>query len=146
VRPQRDNGFQRGNRFTAEAVASKVDVADMAVEEVLMAAKLVVGLFPSSGIALDAYHRLHTEGFPQSQLSHRVLKEIGPVPPTVEAELEALEVDPMVWGNVRNSFARYIHNGETAVAVQADDDAAAQSAADILGLYAPLAIEMVPFR
>ena len=47
----------------------------------------------------------------------------------------------MVWGDVRHSFARYIHNGETAVLVQAEDDAEAQAAADILGLYAPLAVE-----
>jgi hypothetical protein len=106
-----------------------------------MAEKLVIGLFPSSGIALDAYHRLHTEGFPRNRLAHRVLKEVGPVPPTVEAELEALDVDPMVWGNARQSFARYIHNGETAVMVQALDDAEAEAAADILKLYAPLAVE-----
>lgn len=106
-----------------------------------MAEELVIGLFPSSGIALDAYHRLHTEGFARNRLAHRVLKEIGPVPPTVQAELEALAVDPMVWGDVRHSFARYIHNGETAVFVQVLDDAEAQSAADILRLYAPLAVE-----
>ncbi len=111
-----------------------------------MAVKLVIGLFPSSGIALDAYHRLHTEGFPKSRLAHRVLREVGPVPPTVRAELEALAVDPMVWGDVRHTFARYIRNGETAVAVQAEDDEVAQSAADILRLYAPLAVETVPLR
>jgi len=111
-----------------------------------MAVKLVIGLFPSSGIALDAYHRLHTEGFPKSRLAHRVLREVGPVPPTVQAELEALAVDPMVWGDVRHTFARYIRNGETAVAVQAEDDEVAQSAADILRLYAPLAVETVPLR
>jgi hypothetical protein len=111
-----------------------------------MAVKLVIGLFPSSGIALDAYHRLHTEGFPKNRLAHRVLRELGPVPPTVRAELEALEVDPMVWGDARHTFARYIRNGETAVAVQAEDDEVAQSAADILRLYAPLAVETVPLR
>ncbi|HUC69712.1 MAG TPA: hypothetical protein VMS01_00825 [Stellaceae bacterium] len=111
-----------------------------------MTVKLVIGLFPSSGIALDAYHRLHTEGFPKSRLAHRVLREVGPVPPTVRAELEALEVDPMVWGDVCHTFARYIRNGETAVAVQAEDDEVAQSAADILRLYAPLAVETVPLR
>jgi hypothetical protein len=100
-----------------------------------MAVKLVIGLFPSSGIALDAYHRLHTEGFPKSRLAHRVLREVGPVPPTVRAELEALEVDPMPVISVT-----------TAVAVQAEDDEVAQSAADILRLYAPLAVETVPLR
>lgn len=111
-----------------------------------MAAKLVVGLFPSSGIALDAYHRLHTEGFPTNRLAHRVLKEVGPVPPTVQAELAALEVDPMVWGDVRHTFAPYIHNGETAVLVHTEDEGEAQSAADILGLYTPLAIETAEYR
>jgi hypothetical protein len=43
-----------------------------------MATQFVVGLFTSSGIALDAYHRLRTEGFPPGQLAHRVLKEVGP--------------------------------------------------------------------
>jgi hypothetical protein len=111
-----------------------------------MAAAYVIGVFPSSGIALDAYHRLHTEGFPQNRLAHRVLKEIGPVPPTVQPELEALEVDPLVWGDARNTFARYIHNGETAVLVQAEDAAEAQAAADILALYVPLAVEITPLR
>lgn len=111
-----------------------------------MAANFVIGLFPSSGIALDAYHRLHTEGFPQNRLAHRVLNETGPVPPTVQAELEALEVDPMVWGDVRHTFARYIHNGETAVLVRAEDADEAQAAADILALYAPLAVETAPIH
>ena len=42
--------------------------------------QLVVGLFQSSGIALDAYHRLHTEGVPANRLAYRVLKEVGPPP------------------------------------------------------------------
>ena len=42
-----------------------------------MSEQLVVGLFQSSGIALDAYHRLRTEGVPASRLAHRVLREIG---------------------------------------------------------------------
>jgi hypothetical protein len=110
------------------------------------AANFVIGLYPSSGIALDAFHRLHTEGFAYSRLAHRVLKETGPVPPTVQAELAALEVDPMIWGDVRQTFARHIRNGETAVLVQVDDAGEAQAAADILGLYTPLAIGTVPVR
>jgi hypothetical protein len=106
----------------------------------------VVGLYPSSGIALDAFHRLHTEGFSYSRLGHRVLKETGPVPPIVQAELAALEVDLMVWGDVRQTFARHIRNGETAVLVQIDDAGEAQAAADILALYTPLAIEVMPLR
>ena len=106
-----------------------------------MAAKLVAGLFPSAGIALDAYHRLHTEGFPYNRLAHRVLKEVGPVPPQVQAELEALQIDPLVLGNARQTFATFIRNGETAVFVEAVDDDEAVSAADILGLYAPLSVQ-----
>lgn len=108
-----------------------------------MAARLVVGLFPASGVALDALHRLHTEGFAESRLAHRVLKEIGPVPASVDAELQALQIDPMVLGDARHTFAQFIRNGETAVFVQVDDDSEAQSAADILGLYAPLAVQTV---
>ncbi len=111
-----------------------------------MATQLVVGLFPSSGIALDAYHRLRTEGFPPSRLAHRVLKEIGPPPPNVQSELEMLALDPLVLGDVRRTFARFIHNGETVVFVSATDGAEAQSAADILRLYQPLAIETVALQ
>ena len=109
-----------------------------------MSEQLVVGLFQSSGIALDAYHRLRTEGVPASRLAHRVLREIGPPPPTVQAELAALQVDPMVLGDVRNSFVKLIHNGETAVFVSAADDDEVKFAADILKLYDPIAIGIVP--
>ena len=106
-----------------------------------MAARLVVGLFPASGVALDAYHRLHTEGFPENRLAHRVLKEVGPPPMSVQAELQMLQIDPMVLGDAQHTFARFIHNGETAVFVQVDTDEEAVAAADILTLYAPLAVE-----
>jgi hypothetical protein len=112
--------------------------------EEIMAARFVIGLFPSSGVALDAYHRLQTEGFPKRRLAHLVLQEVGPVPPSVESELEALQIDPLVWGDARHTFAQHIHNGETAVFVQVEDDDEAQSAAEILGLYAPLAVERKP--
>lgn len=108
-----------------------------------MAARLVIGLFASSGVALDACHRLHTEGFPKSRLARHVLKDIAPISPTVEPELEALQVDPMVLGDARHTFARYVHNGETAVFVHAGDDDEAQAAIDILTIYAPLAVETV---
>ena len=106
-----------------------------------MAARLVIGLFPASGVALDAYHRLRTQGFPDNRLTHRILKEVGPAPLTVQAELQALQIDPMVLRNARDTFAHLIHNGETAVFVQVEDDDEAQSAADILSLYAPLAVQ-----
>jgi hypothetical protein len=106
-----------------------------------MAARLVVGLFPSSGIALDACHRLHTEGFPTSRIARRVLKEVGPITPSVAAELQALQIDPMVLGDAVHTFARHIRNGETAVFVEVENDDEAQAAADILSLYAPLAVD-----
>lgn len=109
-----------------------------------MATRLVVGLFPSSGIALDAYHRLHTEGIPAGRLAHRVLKEVGPPPPNVEIELEMLAVDPLVLGDVRHTFAPFIRNGESAVFVGVDNDDEALFAADILRLYQPMTIASVP--
>jgi hypothetical protein len=106
-----------------------------------MPAQLVVGLFQSSGIALDAYHRLRTEGVPARRLTYRVLQEIGPVPDVTRPELEALEVDPLVWGDVRGNFAQFIHNGETAVLVDAADHEDAEFAVGILKLYTPVAID-----
>ena len=64
---------------------------------------LVVGLFPSSGIAEDAVRRLITEGVTARNIAHRVLKEVGPVLPMLEPELAALEVDPLVIGNARQT-------------------------------------------
>jgi hypothetical protein len=104
-------------------------------------ARLVVGLYQSSGTALDAYHRLRTEGVAPSRLAYRVLHDVGPVPDVLVPELEALQVDPMVLGDARHTFARLIHNGETAVFVQVADDEEADFAAEILKLYAPVAIE-----
>jgi hypothetical protein len=73
-----------------------------------------------------------------------MLKEVAPVTPPVAAELEALQVDPLVLGDARNSFARFIRNGETAVFVQVENDDEASAAAEILQLYAPLAVETRP--
>lgn len=106
-------------------------------------ARFVVGLYQSSGIALDAYHRLRTEGLPANRLAHHVIKEIGPVPDVLQPELQALQIDPMVLGDARKTFARLIHNGETAVFVQVADDEEAAFAAGILKLYAPLTIETI---
>jgi len=114
-------------------------------EESRMASRLVVGLFHSSGIAEDAVHRLLTEGVAPRDIAHRVLKEVDPIPPTLEPQLAALEVDPLVLGNVREGFAQYIRNGETAVFVQALTDEQVELAADTLKQYAPITIEVVPF-
>ncbi len=106
-------------------------------------AQFVVGVFQSSGIALDAYHRLRTEGVAASRLAYHILREIGPVPDVVQPELQALQIDPLVLGDARNTFARFIHNGETAVFVQVADDEEAGFAAEILKLYAPAAVEIM---
>ena len=108
-----------------------------------MAARLVIGLFHSSGIAEDAVHRLITEGVAPQDIAHRVLKEVGPVSALLQPELAALEVDPMVIGNARESFVQFIHNGETAVFVRALDDEQVEFASDVLKLYLPIAIEVV---
>ena len=108
------------------------------------ATRLVIGLFHSSGIAEDAVHRLITEGVAPRDIAHRVLKEVGPVPPTLQPELAALEVDPLVIGNARQSFARFIRNGETAVFVRALSDEQVEFASDVLKLYLPITVEVVP--
>jgi hypothetical protein len=109
-----------------------------------MAFRLVVGLFPSSGIALDAVHRLITEGLAPGKIAHRVLKEAGPFPPAPGPEVAALNVDPLVIGNVRQGFARFIRNGETGVFVQAETDEEVEFAATTIKQYAPITIEVVP--
>jgi hypothetical protein len=109
-----------------------------------MASRLVVGLFHSSGIALDAVHRPITEGIAPPEIAHTVLKEVAPFPPRVEPELAALDVDPLVLGNARESFAQFIRHGETAVFVRALTDEQVEFAADVLKQYLPIAIEVVP--
>jgi hypothetical protein len=109
-----------------------------------MAERLVIGLFRSSGIAEDAVHRLVTEGVAPANIGHRVLKEIGPVPPLLEPELAALQVDPLVVGNARETFARFIRNGETAVFVRALSDEEVEFATGVLQLFLPIAIEVLP--
>jgi hypothetical protein len=68
------------------------------------ATRLVIGLFHSSGIAEDAVYRLITEGVAPQDIAHRVLKETGPIPLVLQPELAALELDPLVIGNARESF------------------------------------------
>lgn len=108
-----------------------------------MPERLVVGLFHSSGIAEDAVHRLVTEGLPRRDVAWRVLKEVGPIPPTSEPELEALQVDPLVIGNARETFATFIRNGETAVFVRAVTDDQVEFAIGVLKLYVPITVEVL---
>ncbi len=111
-----------------------------------MAAQIVVALFQSKGIAEDACHRLRTEGVPDSEVALKVLKKVGPVPETMEPELSALSIDPMIFGDVRNNYVQYIHNGETAVLVRAATDADVEFAADVLRLFEPIAVDVLKPR
>jgi len=108
-----------------------------------MATRLVIGLFHSSGIAEDAVHRLITEGVAPQDVAHRVLKEVAPIPPVLQPELAALEVDPLVIGNARESFARFIRNGETAVYVRAHSEDEVDLAVATIRQYAPIKIRVV---
>jgi hypothetical protein len=107
-----------------------------------MATRLVMGLFEAKDDALDALHRLQTEGVPEQQISMKVLSEIAPTPASREPELATLEADPLVWGDVRRGFAPDIRNGETVVAVRANSDSEALFAADIMKLYAPIEVRV----
>ncbi|MBV9554103.1 MAG: hypothetical protein JO032_15080 [Alphaproteobacteria bacterium] len=106
-----------------------------------MAGQIVVGIFESRGLALDARNRLHTEGVPERDLSIVVLREIAPAPASVHDETAALSVDPLVLGDVEKNFARYIKNGETAVLVRAETETDIQFATDVMALYAPIVVE-----
>jgi len=99
-------------------------------------------LFETRGEALDALHRLVTEGVAEPHLVLRVLHDVAPTPASVEPELATLEADPLVWGDVRATFAPYVRNGETVLAVRADSDSEALFASDIIKLYAPLEVRV----
>jgi hypothetical protein len=103
---------------------------------------IVAGLFQSRGIAEDACNRLHTEGVPREKMAIKTLKETGPVPAMVHSELAALWIDPLVLGDVRQTFVDYIRNGETLVLVGADSPSASGFARQTLEQYAPMAIEV----
>jgi hypothetical protein len=103
---------------------------------------IVAGLFQSRGIAEDACNRLRTEGVPDRHLAIKTLRETAPPPPAVEAELAALSVDPLVFGDVRRTFAQHIRNGETVLLVGTASTADIGFAQDILKLYMPIAVEV----
>ncbi len=111
-----------------------------------MAERIVVGLYESKGYAQDAFNRLHTEGVPRADMSLVVLCDVAPIPALAQAELAALSVSPLVLGDVEKTFARFIKNGETAVLVNAASATDIEFLTDILGLYDPLAIEVLTPR
>jgi hypothetical protein len=105
--------------------------------------KFVVGLFESKGIAEDAVNRLKTEGMPAAQIALLLLQETVPVPAVVTAELAALEADPLVVGDVRRTYAPFIHNGETAIFVRAHSEDEIDMAVATIRQYAPIKIRVV---
>ena len=108
-----------------------------------MAHKFVVGLFQSKGIAEDAINRLKYEGVAPGYISELVLHETAPPPPTVQMEIEALSVDPLILGNVRESYAPFIHNGETAIFVRAHSEEEVDLAIGTIRQYSPIKIKVV---
>ena len=109
-----------------------------------MALKFVVGLFESRGIAEDAVNRLKYESVPATNVFVLLMHETtAGVPAAMTPELAALEVDPFVVGNVRETYAPFIHNGETAVFVRAHTEDEVDVAVATIRLYAPIKIKVV---
>ena len=108
-----------------------------------MALKFVVGLFESKGIAEDAINRLRYEGVPGSDIFPMLMREIAPLPAAVSPAVEALSVDPLILGNVRETYAPFIRNGETAVFVRAHSEAEVDLAVDTIRQYSPIKIKVV---
>jgi len=108
-----------------------------------MALKFVVGLFESKGIAEDAINRLRYEGVPDGNISPLPIRETAPLPAAVSPAIEALSVDPLLVGNVRETFAPFIRNGETAVFVRAHSEEEVDLAVATLRQYAPIKIRVV---
>ena len=55
-----------------------------------------------------------------------------------------MSLDPLIFGNVRETFAEFTRNEETVVAVHATTDQEAEFATQTLRQYSPIAIELVP--
>ncbi len=108
-----------------------------------MALKFVVGLFESNGIAEDAINRLRYEGVPDSDIFAMLLRETAPLPGAAAPAVEVLSVDPLILGHVRETYAPFIRNGETAVFVRAQSEAEVDLAIDTIRQYAPIKIKVV---
>ena len=108
-----------------------------------MTLKFVVGLFESKGIAEDAINRLRHEGVPDSNIFAMLLRETAPLPAAVAPAIEALSVDPLILGNVRETFAPFIRNGETAVFVRTHSEDEVDFAVGTIRQYAPIKIRVV---
>jgi hypothetical protein len=105
--------------------------------------KFVVGLFESKGIAEDAVNRLRYEGVPDGNILLVPIRETAPLPSAVSPAIEALSVDPLVVGNVHETFAPFIRNGETAVFVRTQSEDEVDLAIGTIRQYAPIKIRVV---
>ena len=105
--------------------------------------KFVVGLFESKGIAEDAINRLRHEGVPEGNIFPMLIRETAPLPAAVSPAIDALSVDPLVVGNVRETFAPFIRNGETAVYVRAHSEDEVDLAVATIRQYAPVKLRVV---
>lgn len=108
-----------------------------------MAEQFVVGLFQSRGTAEDAVNRLKTEGVVEQDIGLVMLRETAPTPRVLEPALAVLEVDPLVLGDVRRTYAPYIKNGETAIFVRTRTADEVELAVAVIRLYAPVKIRLV---
>jgi len=110
-----------------------------------MLKRVVVGLFESKGEAENAGHRLVSEGIPKGDISVKMLRRTGPVPKTMEPELETLSLDPFFWflGDLKEDYAGYITNGETAVVVEVPNDGQAAAARSILEMFEPERVDIL---
>ncbi len=105
---------------------------------------MVVGLFGSKGDADNARHRLVSEGVAEDAIAEHVLSETASPPHSMDAELSTLQADPFFWfmGNLRQDYARYIHNGETAVLVRVPSRLKAEAITALLGMFDPLRVDV----
>ena len=105
--------------------------------------KFVVGLFASKGIAEDAINRLRYKGVPEGHIFPMLIHVTAPPPSVVPPAGDTLSVDPLVVGNVRETFAPFIRNGETAVYVRAHSEDEVDLAVATIRQYAPIKIRVV---
>src|SRR5262249_60402973 len=105
--------------------------------------KLLVGLLGARGPAGAGFTRLQREGVPADHISLLLMHERTAVPAAVTPELAALEVDPFIVGNVRETYAPFIHNGETAVFVRAHTEDEVDLAVATIRQYMPIKIKVV---
>ena len=75
---------------------------------------------------------------------HDRLEPGGAVPLPRPPSSMSLSVDRLTFGNVRETFAKFIRNGETVVTVRAATDTAAAFAADNLCQYSPITLVSSP--